>query len=554
MRVVQRVAHLQNQRRPRLATSFRAFLVGTYAFIGGLQVLADDDEIPLPEVIEVDPETADEPLVESVEEQAEALDVEPPRDAESGDAGTPSVLDDVVDDGGVASPEDDQALVVDEPVPIIDDVKPRVPKEPAARVLDVQSRVLDAEPRAPVKLPPLPPLRTKEPENELSMRGAAGVYFEPALGVGALVLGGVTARRERLGAFSADARLLGTRTLHQDHRVRLMIDEPFQLPLFARATGTFFATNALPYCGPEVGYTCSSADAYNALATRGIEQNALNIAIARYHLERVIAAGGVVDVGAHVLTGIVTAEIGVGWFGEAIVDGEVGDLDGDRAPDVSPFPESLRSHEEPVGERVISHGPRATFAMRAVDDDSYPTRGFDLVLVPRATTRLLGATYDLVALAGSLEGFVPLGRDTGFVFASRTLFDVGLGDAHPLDRARFHIGDRPLGFGGIDVGRGIRLARHRGLVKVAEQAELRFERVIDSLFDLPVRVGAVAFADVGYVAADVSAARLDPALVHIGLGGGARVGLGPLVMRGDLAFSPDENFVPFPYLSVAHTF
>jgi hypothetical protein len=530
-------------------------IVGCCALVvGGGTTLADDVVIPAPEVIDIAPEEeGDAPAPETAEISVDATE-QPWASEHDGtvDAGPPQVVSDPAD-GGSREFDEEPSAIVDEEPPIVNDVRARAPREPAARVLELESRVVDAKAKKRVPLPPVPPLAEKEPQAELTYRAGAGLYFEPALGVGAVLLGNVTARRERVGSVSLHARLLATRTLHQDHRLGLSVDQPFDLPVFARVSGRFFATNALPYCGSQAR-ACSNGDAYRALSSSGLEGNALSLALSRYHTERVLSSSGAVDVGAPLFSGRFAAELGFGWFGDVIVDGELGDFDGDRAPDLAPFPHSLRAQESPDGARVFSHGPRATLAMRSIDDESYPTRGFDLVVTPRATTRLLGASYNLLAVAGSLEGYVPLGRDSGFVLASRTLFDVGIGDAHPLDRARFQVGEGALGFGGIDVGRGIRLARHRGLVKVAEQAELRFESIVDVLFDLPFRVGAAAFADVGYVAPDVGAIRLDPALVHMGFGAGARVGLGPLVMRGDLAFSPDENFAPYPYLTVAHTF
>jgi len=512
-----------------------------------------DVRIAPPEVVDEPPSLVDEEPSRVDDEPSTVLDA----GALDGDAGYEEPTPAVVVDGGaplVSSEDpDDAPAVIDDPATTTA-TPARVVDEPAARVVDLESRVVDAPPKRPFVLPPVAPPPKKKDSGTLSLGGGFGVFLEPALGLGVLGLGTLEARDPGLGRLSVDARLLATQKLHQDHRVRATISEPFDLPLFARATATFFATNALPYCGDDVAYTCHPTDAVHALDESGLSGVALRDARAQYHLERVLAGGLALDGGFADKIAFVDVELSLGWSAEAIVDGELGDTDGDRAPDLAPWPLSLRAREAPRGERAFSHGPRARLAMRAIDDARFPTRGFALTLIPYATTRALGASYDVMAVAASLEGYLPILRVTGLVLASRTLLDVGAGDAHPLDRARFHLDDRALGFGGIDVGRGLRLARHRGLVKVAKQGELRYERVIDSLFDLPVRLGGATFVDVGYVAPDLANVTLDASRVHFGFGVGARAGIGPVVVRADLAVSPDERFAPFLYLSAGQSF
>lgn len=548
----------QPPRRGAWALSFVG-LLASFAVVAAEEREGAPPVSPPRDVRIAPPEVVDDPP-SLVDDEPSRVDDEPPSVVDAGspdeDAGMaeppPMVLDGGAPSVRTEDPEDGPT-VIDDPA-TTSPAPARVVDEPEARVVDIESRVVDAPPRKPIVLPPLVPPPPPKVENTLAIGGGFGLLLEPALGLGVLGLGTLEARQPGLGRLSVDARLLATQKLHQDHRVRATIAEPFDLPLFGRATATLFATNALPYCGDDVTYACHSTDAVRALDESGLTGVALRDARAQYHLERVLSAGLALDGGFADRIAFLDVELSLGWTAEGIVDGELGDTDGDRAPDLSPWPRSLRSKETPRGARAFNHGPRARVALRAIDDARFPTRGFALTVIPYASTRALGATYDLIAVAAALEGYVPVFRVTGLVIASRTLLDVGAGDAHPLDRARFHLDDRPLGFGGIDVGRGLRLARHRGLVKIAEQGELRYERVIDSLFDLPVRLGGAAFVDVGYVAPDLAQATLDASRVHFGAGVGARAGLGPVVVRADLAVSPDERFVPLLYLSAGQSF
>jgi hemolysin activation/secretion protein len=139
------------------------------------------------------------------------------------------------------------------------------------------------------------------------------------------------------------------------------------------------------------------------------------------------------------------------------------------------------------------------------------------------------------------------------VFANRLVGDGVVGDAPIQSLARMGGSSDYYVYGGMDSGRGIRVQRYLGKLRLFEQAELRW-RFFDTEF-LGQQFGftAVGFADVGVVGAEV--ALPDELTILPGFGGGVRVAWNEnFIVRLDVAASPLEHYEPATYLLIGHPF
>ena len=109
-----------------------------------------------------------------------------------------------------------------------------------------------------------------------------------------------------------------------------------------------------------------------------------------------------------------------------------------------------------------------------------------------------------------------------------------------------------VGFGGQTIGRGIRLRRYIGGVKVIGQSELRIIAA-----GKPGRFNFViqSFVDAGWIGAAIRNFDGDRRRVLLGFGGGIGAYWSKsFVLRFDVALSELERYDPFYYLSLSHPF
>jgi hypothetical protein len=193
------------------------------------------------------------------------------------------------------------------------------------------------------------------------------------------------------------------------------------------------------------------------------------------------------------------------------------------------------------------------------DNETSPTNGFLCEASMRFSPGLgTGLTFGGAYLDG--RAFVPLAGDY-LVLATRLVTDLLFGAVPFYEMTRagsfLHL-DFPGGRQGLP---GIPDGRLAGRIKVGGNLELRSTFWDFSVFDVPMRLGALVFADAGRVWAGY---RRDEELdgtgagIQYGIGAGLRLQWGStLMVRADVAWSPCAKDAGLPigiYLDAEHLF
>ncbi len=193
------------------------------------------------------------------------------------------------------------------------------------------------------------------------------------------------------------------------------------------------------------------------------------------------------------------------------------------------------------------------------DNETAPSKGFLCEASMRFSPTLgTGLTFGGAYLDG--RAFVPLHGEY-LVMATRLVTDLLFGNVPFYEMTRagsfLHL-DFPGGRQGLP---GIPDGRLAGRIKVGGNLELRSTFWNFSVFDTPMRLGALVFADAGRVWADY---RRNPDLdgkgvgIQYGIGAGLRLQWGStLMVRADVAWSPSSKDAGSPigiYLDAEHLF
>lgn len=143
------------------------------------------------------------------------------------------------------------------------------------------------------------------------------------------------------------------------------------------------------------------------------------------------------------------------------------------------------------------------------------------------------------------------------VFGGRIVGDILFGDVPIYELARVGGLTSMDAIGGQQAIRGVPLQRYHGKLKLFANAEVRFKVLPFSLLSNRFNLGAVLFADMGRVWADIEGDEsLDGSGLGLkyGLGSGLRLQWGEtFIFRADLAYSPDADPIG-GYLGFSHIF
>jgi hypothetical protein len=319
-------------------------------------------------------------------------------------------------------------------------------------------------------------------------------------------------------------QLWATTNLVQHHYVRIDALDAFNVPLRLEAEAGLFQTLSLNFCG--LGDRSVCADEGTASKVRYIAPYAS--ALARLRL---------VDAPIVQLAG--------GWRGTAYVPGTWGDF--------SPYPGSAYALIRPGGEEGFTSQLLAGAVFDTRDYEPAPTKGIAASLVVRAADPLLGSTWRFAGGNAQLLVFSPLARN--LVLAQRLVADVIVGDAPIVELMKTGGLQESFAYGGQDFGRGLRLARFVGAVKVMAQEELRFDLFHIDAFGNDVGVGAALFLDVGAVSATLEDFSQELPVPAWGAGVALRASWNRnFLMRIDVALSPVEGARVGLYTAPGHPF
>ncbi|WP_224365439.1 Omp85 family outer membrane protein [Hyalangium versicolor] len=222
-----------------------------------------------------------------------------------------------------------------------------------------------------------------------------------------------------------------------------------------------------------------------------------------------------------------------------------------RYTQVSPFEQSMLAELHPVG---IEGGPTGQLLGGVLWDtrnsETDPTSGGAEEIAIRVSGHPTGSRYQYAGLALSERRYFQLG--SRFVFAQRVSVDMLFGEVPFFEWSTTGGVLFTEGLGGMSSLRGIERNRFAGNFKVFSNSELRFHALEARIFGQPMKLGLVAFMDLGRV--------WHPGVTdgpwhqwHPGLGGGLRMSRRAAVVRVDYATST-ENGGQRLYMNFGHMF
>jgi hypothetical protein len=495
----------------------------------------------------------------------------------------------------------DNGTTIDAAEPVVPDVVQVAPKKDRRGVATVRAvPVLDARSSPPVSVPipvsvddspariveppapPSPPPSSPPPSShaspstestraeDFSFSGIPAVNYvaDNGLGLGLLAAGYWSDGRTLPYRTAVMVQLFATSKLVQDSHVTVDALRVLDLPLRLGARAGFLASLTQNYCGEGGDVTCDETTARRAAAAAGLENDDddddddWDRFVRRYYQRRFLnpyafvqGRYALLERGAHQPLRV---ELTAGYRASYFVPGTIFfDEDGDGTADLRPYAGSLYASVYPDGEPGLSSLVSLGVMFDSRDREPSPTRGWWTEASVRATTPGL-SSWSYAGFHVTVRGFTPVswaghGLDERVVLAHRLVFDGIVGDAPVQDLARLGGSLDTYAFGGADVGRGIRVQRYLGALKVLDQAELRWRFAEWSALGQTLAFTAVGFLDTGLVGDRLFAPR------HVGVaaGGGAALRVAwneNFVIRCDVAVSPVEAWAPQTYLTVGQPF
>lgn len=315
-----------------------------------------------------------------------------------------------------------------------------------------------------------------------------------------------------------------TTRLVQHHYVRVDAIDAFRLPLRLEAEGGLFSTLTMPFCGDPPTRDCVDDDDTRLRSVEPYLSSTARLRLLRepFFKDRI------------------KLEAFVSWRGTQYIPGSLFDDDGDGRADLFPYPGSRYAALHPQGEPGFASVVQLGLAVDTRDDEPDPTRGFFIDASVRDAQPAWGSSFAFAGANLTARLYAPVVN--GLVVAERVVVDGVTGDAPWRERVRTGGLQELAGIGGQDLGRGIRLARYPGRLRVSLQHELRFTPLVLDVWGNSLALPVCFFVDSGVALFDddFGGAGDD---VHLLFGGGISfrvVWNRTFVMRLDLALSPEE--------------
>ena len=325
----------------------------------------------------------------------------------------------------------------------------------------------------------------------------------------------------------------------------------FGQPLRMTLRGLFTGTPVGNYCGVGNEVTCSRDDAIAAANEQGLfdGDDGYRRFVRNYYRYRLFRPGVGLRFRWQPWRGREgfsrDVEFTGEWEGVYTLPGYVGGVR-------EPFPGSLYDQDFADGEQ----GFQSEFRLGAVIDrrvnDLRPTGGYLFSAHLRGAHRYLGSDWNYAGLNLTAAGYFPLSRNRRLLFASRFVADFIVGDAPTTALASVVGFWNHTAFGGQEFGRGIRVRRYIGRIKIVAQGELRWILWGE---EGDIRGVLFAFGDAGYVGVDYDDFGGNPRRILGSFGAGAGVYWGDaFLIRFDMGLSPYEHWEPQFYLNLRHPF
>lgn len=189
------------------------------------------------------------------------------------------------------------------------------------------------------------------------------------------------------------------------------------------------------------------------------------------------------------------------------------------------------------------------------DNEPAPKKGYWIEASTRASTFLWGSSWDYVGLNWTTRLYTPLNEEETLVLAQRYIVDATVGDMPVQEMIRVGGSIDFTAFGGLDVGRGLRIQRNIGRIKLLDTTELRWKFHGWTLFNQRFDHTLVGFVDAGLIALDWTTLLEEMPRINFGFGGGIRIAWNEaFVVRIDVGVSREEHYEPGIYVQIGHTF
>lgn len=412
-----------------------------------------------------------------------------------------------------------------------------------------------AEPASPAE-------EVVEGETELGFGGVPALNYDADNGFGFGAIGTVFFydKVRKPYRYALTLQVFVTSKLVQDHQVRFDAVDLMGLPLRLTFRGGYFQTLTHPFCGFGNAVTCDPAIAEKAADARSLSGEEREAFVRRYYQVRFLRPYGQLNLRWKLNELPNRLEIMGGWRGHLYLPGNWVDEDGDGEADLLPYPGSL--YEQVVAERGLQAGERGLASIVHVgvmldnrDNEPAPKEGYWLEASLRGSSILWGSAWEYVGVNVTLRSYTPLLADKSLVLANRVVLDGTAGDLPVQEMVRVGGSWDYTALGGNPMGRGIRLQRIIGRIKVLDQTELRWDFLEHEWLGQRFRWSTGAFLDAGWVALDWTDIGGDPWKIAFGVGGTLRVAWNEnFVVRLDVATSPEERWGIAPYIDIGHPF
>ncbi len=503
-------------------------------------------------VVDVDP--VQNPMQPRATDTEPAVDGSAPRALDAGPAQPLSTPSPTVDaDAAEAAMVPVPAVITDPPTPaattppVLDGTVPGA--DPDARTDNALQKTATA---APTTSPALP--------SGFGFGGVPALNFDSDNGIGFGLIGTLywydgETRPYRL---AVTLQLFLTSKLVQDHNVQVDWLRAFGLPLRLNMRIGYLQSLSQNYCGLGGDVTCDLDAARARGRALGLRGAVLDTFARNYYQRRFITPYGVLNLRYSLFDRgagpePLRVQALVGYRGLYFIPGHWFDDDKDGSPDLYPYPNSLYARDHPAGEPGFSSVVQAGIIVDTRDNEPAPTRGVFVEASGRASSKLIGSSWDWLGANITARGYASLNNSKSLVLASRFAADAVLGDPPIQELVRMGGTVDYYAFGGVDMGRGIRTQRYIGKLRLMNQTELRWRFFETEVFAQRFGFTAVALADSGVVGREL--ARPGPLPINFGVGAGLRLSWNDnFVIRFDVAASPQENFTPGVYVVVNNPF
>jgi hypothetical protein len=349
-----------------------------------------------------------------------------------------------------------------------------------------------------------------------------------------------------------------TSKLVQDHYIAVDALRVADLPL--RLSGRLGWSQSLTqnYCGTGMTVTCdpeiATKDADN-LNLSGTEREDF---IRRYYLFRFMNPSLQLQ-GRWALTPLPARfEIFGGWRGSGYIPGTWADDDQDGDADLEPYRGSRYAQDFQSGEPGFASIFQAGVMFDSRDNEPSPKKGVWAEASLRGAAPVVGSTWTWGGVNTTVRSYVPVldgDAPRRLTWALRGVVDVVVGDPPIQELVRPGGFVDYLSFGGSEMGRGVRVQRYVGKVKLYVQNELRWRFVEFEGFHQKFAFSTNGFVDAGVVGTDLFDPKAFAGTPPVGAGAGLLFHWNEnFILRLDVATSVVEAYSPGVYITLGQTF